>query len=143
MSPHDDQKREFFCRQDNARLEALPVGRFRRNLVRTRESVSASILSEPNFEIFGFRGRLPPKPLKMEFCEYPQLRTATGQGICCRSTAFVQTVREHPYGCPPLGRFFTRVNRFRARGPRICPNFVRHFNENTLVKSVKSWFSIA
>ena len=54
-------KRVSFLVQDNARLEALPVGRFRRNLVRTRESVCASILSEPNFEIFGFRGRLPPK----------------------------------------------------------------------------------
>ena len=106
MSPHDDQKREFFCGQDNARLEALPVGRFRRNLVRTRESVSASILSEPNFEIFGFRGRLPPKPLKMEFFGYPQLRSATGQGIRCRSTAVVQTVREDPYGVPSVRAFF-------------------------------------
>ena len=54
--------------------------------------MSCLILSEPNFEIFPLRGRLPPKTGKNGVFWYPHAPRATAQGIYFRSTTIVQSV---------------------------------------------------
>jgi len=80
------------------------------------------ILSEPNFEIFPLRGRLPPKTRKKGVFGYPHAPRATAQGIHFRSTAIVQSVSGDVRDVP-LTTEFLRSYGLGARERQSCPFF--------------------